>query len=58
MKANARKEMQGKERVFINIVLTEAEANKIVDGKVVNYEDDEKVIQIVGYGDEPEPVPA
>lgn len=52
MKAIARKEMQGKERVFINIVLTEKDTDRLVDGKVVNYEDDEKVIQIVGYGED------
>lgn len=50
--AKARKEMQGKERVFINIVLTEKEVDRIGDGNVVNYEDNEKIIQIVGYGDE------
>lgn len=39
-------------KVFVNIVLTEDELERLVDGKVVNGELPEVSIQIVGYGEE------
>ena len=43
-------------RTYINIVLTEDEVKRLVDGKVVSVEDPHLVVQIVGYGQEEENV--
>lgn len=51
MKIVARQEVLN-HKVFVNIVLTEDEVGKLVDGKVVNGELPDVAIQIVGYGEE------
>ena len=39
-------------KIFVNLVLTKEEVEKLVAGKIVNSEDEHLSIQIVGYGDE------
>lgn len=39
-------------KIFVNIVLTNKEALRIIDGKVVNGEEPYLSIQIVGYGED------
>lgn len=41
-------------KIFVDIILTEKEVAKLIEGKVVNGELPEVAIQIVGYGDEKE----
>lgn len=51
MKILSRQELKtGK--IFVNIILTNKEALRIIDGKVVNGEEPYLAIQIVGYGEE------
>ncbi len=47
---NRVEEITGK--VFINIILTEAEVDCLDDGETVKIDDDNLNVQIVGYGDE------
>ena len=50
MKILTRQEELGK--IFVNIVLTNEEALRIIDGRVVSEELPEIHIQIVGYGED------
>lgn len=51
MKIMSRREIESNQ-LFVNIVLTEEEVKKLIDGKVVSDAKPEIAIQIVGYGDE------
>ena len=51
MKIESRQDLKtGK--IFVNIILTEEEALRIIDGKVVSGEEQYLAIRIVGYGEE------
>ena len=51
MKIMGRREVETNQ-LFVNIVLTKEEVEKLIDGKVVSDETPEIAVQIVGYGDE------
>ena len=51
MKIQAMRE-ETTDKIIVNIILTEAEVKKLIAGGVVNGDEPQLAIQIVGYGEE------